>query len=77
MIVSQHSHIDRQYSDLVAFSLQWEQLGDTDRGLIPLLECLTSVSAALGLAFEMYAPGIFERCVRIIRNTLMQRAVRM
>ena len=28
--------------------LKWQALGDTDRELLPLLECLTSLAQALG-----------------------------
>ncbi|KAJ1660263.1 hypothetical protein IWQ61_000785 [Dispira simplex] len=51
---------------------KWHQLQDDDRDLFPLLECMSSVTAALGLGFQPYAPPVFERCIKIITNTLTQ-----
>ncbi|POW17823.1 hypothetical protein PSHT_06262 [Puccinia striiformis] len=49
---------------------RWQKLGDDDQDLIPLLECLSSVVIAIGPAFAPYAPAVFERCVRIVANSL-------
>ncbi|KAJ1986624.1 hypothetical protein H4R33_003253 [Dimargaris cristalligena] len=49
---------------------KWHQLGDEDRNLFPLLECLSSVTAAVGLGFQPYAPPVFERCVNIVTNSI-------
>ncbi|KAI8911544.1 armadillo-type protein [Gorgonomyces haynaldii] len=51
---------------------KWSGMADDDRGLFPLLECLSSVAIAVGKGFQPYAPAIWERCIRIIRNTLVQ-----
>ncbi|CAI2178857.1 6952_t:CDS:10 [Funneliformis geosporum] len=50
---------------------KWHLLKDDDRDLFPLLECLSSVTTALGLGFLPYAPPVFERCVKLIHNTLI------
>ncbi|KAF9047558.1 ARM repeat-containing protein [Panaeolus papilionaceus] len=51
---------------------RWAKLQDDDEDLIPLLECLASVTIAMGPAFVPYAGPVFERCNTIIRNSLMQ-----
>jgi transportin-1 len=43
---------------------KWNELGDTDRQLFPLLECLTSVAQALGEGFAPYAQPVFARFVK-------------
>lgn len=53
--------------------LKWQALGDTDRELLPLLECLTSLAQALGTAFEPYAEAMYERCMRIVAMQLQAR----
>ena len=35
-------------------------------------QCLSSVTTALGLGFEQYAPPVFERCLKLIESTLYQ-----
>lgn len=51
---------------------KWQTLSDDDQGLIPLLECLSSVTIAVGEAFLPYSPPVFQRCVAIVGNTLSQ-----
>jgi transportin-1 len=51
---------------------RWNMLSDSDRNLFPLLECLTSISTALGSGFEPFAQPVFERCVKLIENTVTQ-----
>ncbi|KAJ1923171.1 hypothetical protein IWQ60_006050 [Tieghemiomyces parasiticus] len=51
---------------------KWHQLSDEDRDLFPLLECLSSVTAAVGLGFQPFAGPVFERCVNIAAKTLTQ-----
>ncbi|CAG8578642.1 5696_t:CDS:10 [Ambispora gerdemannii] len=51
---------------------KWHLLKDEDRDLFPLLECLSSVTTALGPGFQPFAPPVFERCVKLIHNTLAQ-----
>lgn len=51
---------------------KWAKLKDDDEDLIPLLECLASVTIAMGPAFLPYAGPVFERCKNIIHNSLLQ-----
>jgi transportin-1 len=51
---------------------KWSKLGDDDDDLVPLLECLTSVTIAAGPAFANWAPIVYERCYRIIHTSLVQ-----
>jgi len=46
-----------------------------DRSLCPLLECLTSVTIALGTGFEPFAAQVIERCARIVESSCMALAV--
>ena len=41
-----------------------------DNGLLPLLECFTSLAQALGVGFQPFAQPVFERCIRLIHTTL-------
>ncbi|KAK0525033.1 hypothetical protein OC834_004616 [Tilletia horrida] len=49
---------------------KWQSLDDGDEDLIPLLECMSSVTIAVGPGFLEYSPPVFERCVRIVHNQL-------
>ncbi|PWN46719.1 ARM repeat-containing protein [Violaceomyces palustris] len=49
---------------------KWQNLHDTDADLIPLLECLSSVTIAVGPGFLPYSPPVYQRCVRIVHNNL-------
>ncbi|KAJ7503141.1 armadillo-type protein [Mycena galericulata] len=51
---------------------RWSRLKDDDEDLIPLLECLASVTIAIGVAFLPYAPPVFERCTTIIHTALLK-----
>ncbi|KAF8652279.1 hypothetical protein AX16_004468 [Volvariella volvacea WC 439] len=51
---------------------RWSKLKDDDEDLIPLLECLASVTIAMGPAFHPYAGPVFNRCNSIIHNSLLQ-----
>jgi transportin-1 len=51
---------------------KWQSLSDTDSDLVPLLECLSSVTLASGKAFAPYAVHIYQRCIKIIGQSLMQ-----
>ncbi|EEB92648.1 hypothetical protein MPER_08811 [Moniliophthora perniciosa FA553] len=51
---------------------RWSKLKDDDVDLIPLLECLASVTIALGPSFLPYAGPVFDRCATIIHNSLLQ-----
>ncbi|KAI0369031.1 ARM repeat-containing protein [Pilatotrama ljubarskyi] len=51
---------------------RWSKLKDDDDDLIPLLECLASVTIAMGPAFLPYAGPIFDRCHTIVHKSLLQ-----
>ncbi|EJF56854.1 ARM repeat-containing protein [Dichomitus squalens LYAD-421 SS1] len=51
---------------------RWSKLKDDDEDLVPLLECLASVTIAMGPAFLPYAGPIFERCATIVHTSLLQ-----
>ncbi|KAG1854187.1 armadillo-type protein [Suillus subalutaceus] len=51
---------------------RWAKLSDDDDDLIPLLECIASVTIAMGPAFSPYALPVFQRCVNIIHQSLLQ-----
>jgi transportin-1 len=53
---------------------KWQQLQDSDKDILPLLECLTSISQALGPAFSPYAEPVFERCLSLIRQQAVAKA---
>lgn len=50
---------------------KWGELGDDDPQLIPLLECLSSVTIALGQAFATHSPPVYSRCLKIIHDNLL------
>ncbi|KAG9288008.1 hypothetical protein G9A89_017603 [Geosiphon pyriformis] len=64
----------QEYIDILMPPLieKWHLLKDEDRDLFPLLECLSSVTTALGLGFQPFAPPVFDRCVNLINKTLIQ-----
>ncbi|KAI0317407.1 ARM repeat-containing protein [Amylostereum chailletii] len=51
---------------------KWSKLKDDDEDLIPLLECLASVTIAMGPAFLPYAGPVYDRCLNIARTSIMQ-----
>ncbi|TFK26328.1 transportin-PC [Coprinopsis marcescibilis] len=51
---------------------RWSKLQDDDDDLIPLLECLASVTIAMGPAFLPHAGPVFERCCNIMHKSLLQ-----
>ncbi|KAI0090598.1 ARM repeat-containing protein [Irpex rosettiformis] len=51
---------------------RWSKLKDDDEDLVPLLECLASVTIAIGPSFLPYAGPIFERCSAIVHRSLLQ-----
>ncbi len=51
---------------------KWGQLRDSDRDLWPLLECLSSVAAALGEAFAPYAVPVYQRALTILATCISQ-----
>ncbi|KAG4304337.1 hypothetical protein PORY_002312 [Pneumocystis oryctolagi] len=64
----------KEYIDILMPPLieKWSSLSDDDRDLFPLLECLSSVTVALGDGFMPFAPPVFSRCISIIHKTLLQ-----
>jgi len=61
-----------QYIEILIPTLikRWNAIQDADRGIFPLLECLTSVVQALGPGFTPFAPPVYQRCVALMKNTL-------
>jgi len=53
-----------------ALILRWNKVSDQSRELFPLLECLSYVASALAESFAPFAPPVFTRCVKIIRQNL-------
>ncbi|KAI8999818.1 Transportin-PC [Gaertneriomyces semiglobifer] len=48
---------------------KWGNIGDDDRAIFPLFECMSSVATALGPAFSPMAGEVWARCLKIISNT--------
>ncbi|ORZ18863.1 armadillo-type protein [Absidia repens] len=63
---------DPQYIELIIPPLigQWQATPDDSPDLFPLLECLSSVTSALGKGFTPFAEPIYVRCVNLVRKTL-------
>ncbi|KAG5335853.1 hypothetical protein C0989_000203 [Termitomyces sp. Mn162] len=59
---------DPRYIDILMppLTAKWSNLRDEDEKLIPSLECLASVTIAIGQAFLPYASPVFERCNSIL-----------
>jgi len=53
---------------------KWNELPDNDKNLFPLLECLTSVAQALSLNFREFAEPVYQRCIKLIEQTLRAQA---
>ncbi|CAI5441635.1 unnamed protein product [Caenorhabditis angaria] len=51
---------------------KWERLSDDDKELFPLLECISAVVSAMGLAFLPYIEPVFRRCVTLITKSIEQ-----
>ncbi|KAG8926361.1 hypothetical protein FRC03_004321 [Tulasnella sp. 419] len=50
---------------------KWSTLADDDDDLIPLLECLSSVTMATGQGFAAYAQPVFNRAIAIVHSSLV------
>ncbi|CAO3597936.1 unnamed protein product [Absidia cylindrospora] len=63
-----------QYIELIIPPLirQWQATPDGSSDLFPLLECLSSVTSALGKGFKPFAEPVYVRCVNIVRKTLQE-----
>eukprot|EP01116_Phalansterium_solitarium_P007349 TRINITY_DN1998_c0_g1_i1.p1 TRINITY_DN1998_c0_g1~~TRINITY_DN1998_c0_g1_i1.p1 ORF type:complete len:943 (+),score=353.81 TRINITY_DN1998_c0_g1_i1:161-2989(+) len=56
---------------------RWSQLpDDDDSALCPLLECLTSLTAAVGVGFQSYAQPVFVRCCHLADTAFRRHAAR-
>lgn len=53
---------------------KWEALADTDKDLLPLMNCLVAVAQNAGPAFEDFAPSCFQRSCSIITAQLQATA---
>ncbi|KIJ51420.1 hypothetical protein M422DRAFT_158398 [Sphaerobolus stellatus SS14] len=51
---------------------RWAKLKDDLEDLVPLLECLASVTIAIGPSFAEYSGPIYERCTAIVQEQLLQ-----
>ncbi|ORX49516.1 ARM repeat-containing protein [Hesseltinella vesiculosa] len=61
-----------EYIQLVITPLiaKWQSTPDDDPDIFPLLECLSSVTSALGKAFKPFAEPVYNRCVSLVCKTL-------
>lgn len=55
---------------MAPLTAKWSALDDNDPDLIPLLECLASVTIAMGSGFAQHALPVYQRCVSIIHANL-------
>lgn len=53
---------------------KWQSLADSERDLLPLLECFSALASAIGHAFEEFAKPMFDRCISIVTQQLAGRA---
>ncbi|KAK6912250.1 Importin-beta, N-terminal domain [Dillenia turbinata] len=63
--LNQPKYLDILMPPLIA---KWQQLSNTDKDLLPLLECFTSIAQALGTGFSQFAEPVFQRCMSIIQT---------
>jgi transportin-1 len=65
-----------QHSELYLPHLMrsFESYDDTSYYLFPIMECLTSVIAVIGIEFHKYAPATLSRCLRIVNATMAANA---
>ncbi|TDL23096.1 ARM repeat-containing protein [Rickenella mellea] len=50
---------------------RWDKLKNSDEDLVPLLECLSSVTIAIGPAFLPHVAPVFERCLMLVHTALL------
>ncbi|KAL0043428.1 hypothetical protein WJX79_004487 [Trebouxia sp. C0005] len=65
---------EQSVSEQLVPRLKWQSLADSDRDLLPLLECFTAVAPAIGHAFEEFAKPMFDRCISIVTQQLAGQA---
>ncbi|XAR72677.1 hypothetical protein NMG60_11019397 [Bertholletia excelsa] len=63
--LNQPTYLDIMMPPLIT---KWQQLSDSDKDLLPLLECFTSIAQALGPGFSQFAQPVFQRCINIIQS---------
>ncbi len=51
---------------------KYTSLADGDKELCHIFECLTPIAVNLGLAFGEVAMNVFDRCLRVIQQTLLE-----
>ncbi|KAI8373588.1 armadillo-type protein [Choanephora cucurbitarum] len=61
-----------QYIEVIMPPLinKWQEVSDDSTDLFPLLECLSSVTTALGKGFKPFAEPVYRRCVVLVCKTL-------
>jgi transportin-1 len=65
--LSHPDHVNVLMPPLIA---KWNGVADDDKSLLPLLECFTSISQALGQGFAAFVGPVYTRCVGLIERTL-------
>ncbi len=73
-------HLLKGHDNLIKMLLpplmsKWQELRDDDHDLWPLLECLSSVAAALEESFAPYAPAVYDRAVRVLSGCLQEKNI--
>eukprot|EP01094_Clydonella_sp_ATCC50884_P025784 TRINITY_DN6905_c0_g2_i2.p1 TRINITY_DN6905_c0_g2~~TRINITY_DN6905_c0_g2_i2.p1 ORF type:complete len:680 (+),score=248.64 TRINITY_DN6905_c0_g2_i2:222-2261(+) len=58
-----------------AVMAKWDAISDNDRSLLAVLECLASVTVAVGVAFQPYVQVVFNRCLVLIESNLLAISV--
>ncbi|KAG1202970.1 hypothetical protein G6F70_001771 [Rhizopus microsporus] len=63
---------NQQFIDLIMPPLirKWQAIHDDNTDLFPLLECLSSITTALGKGFKPFAEPVYRRCVLLVLKTL-------
>ncbi|XP_017247330.2 transportin-1 [Daucus carota subsp. sativus] len=64
--LNQPMHLDVLMPPLIA---KWQQLSYSDKDLLPLLECFTSIAQALGTRFSLFVQPVSQRCINISRTS--------
>jgi len=49
-----------------------QTMDNADRSMYPVLECLASITQAVGIAFQDYAVQVWQKCLQIIHTALMK-----
>lgn len=72
--VGEELRYNQSFIDLLLPPLlqKWQALDDNDKDLWPLLECMSSVAAAIGESFANVALPIYERTFKILNDCIEQ-----